>query len=196
MAAHAGTQGPAALERGVLGIRLFHYGRNHRKAGPGRKQAMHSNEARGHDRDAGHILLDVGRGLQTAGKYRKHIPGKALLSAVLVTSVLGLSRVAAVGETVSGPPEPVTGYAYVCNGTVLVQEVKEHNGDQVTVSDNVESPNSTEETFEVFQSSRPEKCAAMAAPFSGAVPGTLLVAVTWAAPHLVVVMRTSPIRAK
>jgi hypothetical protein len=129
---------------------------------------MYSQEARDHDRAARHLPLDIGGGVQAAGSYGENIPGKTLLLVVLITSLLGLSRVAAVGETVSGPAGPVTGYAYVSDGAALVQVVKEHHGDQVVVTDNVEDPNFENNTFEVFQASRPEKCAAMAAPFSGA----------------------------
>ncbi|HXW81155.1 MAG TPA: hypothetical protein VEJ84_16765 [Acidimicrobiales bacterium] len=76
------------------------------------------------------------------------------------------------------------GYFYVCDGPVQVQLVKEHPGYEVVIVDNVERPSSPNGMFEIFRAPRPEKCAAMAAPFTGAVPGTLLVAVTWAMPHL------------
>jgi len=133
-------------------------------------------------------------GSQTVANYGRHIPRTALIMVVLVTSLVGMSAVPAAGETINRHGAPITGYAYVCDGVALVQEVEEHNGDQVVVTDNVQEPNS-DNMFEVFQSSRPEKCAALAAPFSGAVPGTLLVAVSWATPRLGMVRRTPVIEA-
>jgi hypothetical protein len=93
----------------------------------------------------------------------------------------------AAGETVSAQTGGERGYAYICDGPAQVQEVKEYPGYEVVIVDSVERPNSPNGMFEIFQTSRPEKCAALAAPFTGAVPGTLLVAVTWATPHLSIV---------
>jgi hypothetical protein len=147
-----------------------------------------------------HVRADVTlwriRGsFQKTGNYRRRILQTALITVALAASLVGMSAVPAAGKTTNRHGTPVTGYAYVCDGVALVQEVVEHNGDQVVVTDNVEEPNSANNMFEVFQSSRPEKCAALAAPFSGAVPGTLLVAVSWATPNLGVVRRTPVIEA-
>ena len=97
-------------------------------------------------------------------------------------------------ESVSAQTRGGRGYAYVCDGPATVQEVEEDPGYQVVIVDSVERPNSANGMFDVFQASRPEQCAAMAAALTGAVPGTLLVAVTWAAPHLSIVRSptTSP----
>jgi hypothetical protein len=114
-----------------------------------------------------------------------------VLGAVLVaplTSLVGMST-AAPGEAIGGPTGKVTGYAYVCNGPVQVQEVKEYDGGGVIVWNDVEGPHLANGMFEVFQTSRPASCSAMAAPFAGAVPGTLLVDVAWGVPHLSVVGR-------
>jgi hypothetical protein len=101
------------------------------------------------------------------GNHKKHIVRKIALIGVLVTSVVGLSGVAAVGATVSRFARPVTGYAYVCEGAALVPEVDEHYGERVVVTGNVEDPNSADDVYEVFQAPRLENCAAMAASFRG-----------------------------
>jgi hypothetical protein len=49
-----------------------------------------------------------------------------------------------------------------------VQPVKEGSGYEVVVVESVERPNSSSAMFEIFQASRAEECAAMAAPFTGA----------------------------
>ncbi|HXW77974.1 MAG TPA: hypothetical protein VEJ84_00665 [Acidimicrobiales bacterium] len=138
----------------------------------------------------------IRRSFQRIENYGIHIPRTALITVALVASLAGQSAVPAAGKTIDRHGATVTGYAYVCDGVALVQEVEEHNGDQVVVTDNIEEPNSAANMFEVFQSSRPEKCAALAAPFSGAVPGTLLVAVSWATPRLGMVRRTPVIEAE
>ena len=117
--------------------------------------------------------------------------GCRVLGGVLVaalTIVVGLCG-ATAAKTLSGHSGLVDGYAYLCDGAIQVQEVKELPGQEVVVTKNVDVQNSANKMFEVFQASRPENCAAMAAPFSGAVPGTLLVLVTWARPRLGIVNR-------
>ena len=76
------------------------------------------------------------------------------------------------------------GYAYVCDGPAQVQEVEEEPGHEVVIVDSVQRPNLANGMFELFQAPCPEECPGTAAPFTGAAPGTLVVAVTWAAPHL------------
>jgi hypothetical protein len=105
-----------------------------------------------------------------------------VLVALLVT-IAGL-RGPATAETANAHSRLVNGYAYVCDGAAQVQEMQEVPGAMVVVTENVDVQNSANNMFEVFQASQPEKCADMAAPFSGAVPGTLLVVVTWAKPRL------------
>lgn len=90
----------------------------------------------------------------------------------------------AAGGTVSAQTMGRPGYAYVCDGPVKVQAVKEGAGYEVVIVDGIQRPNSPNGMFEIFQASRPEMCATMTAPLTGAVPGTLLVAVTWAVPQL------------
>lgn len=99
----------------------------------------------------------------------------------------GFSAAAAGSNTASAQTAGARGYAYICDGHRQVEEVTEPAGYEVAVVDSLGRPNSPNDMFEVFQASRPEKCAAMAAPLAGAVPGTLLVAVTWATPQLRIV---------
>jgi hypothetical protein len=124
------------------------------------------------------------------------VPGGVLVAAL--TSVVGLCGATAAetvdghsgnGHSGNGHSGLANGYAYVCDGATEVQEVREVPGQEVVVTKNVDVQNSANKMFEVFQASRPENCAAMAAPFSGAVPGTLLVLVTWALPRLGIVNR-------
>lgn len=107
-------------------------------------------------------------------------------------SVGSASATAAAGQPVSAPATGAIGYVYVCDGPAQVQAVKEGPGDEVVIVDTVERPNLTNAMFEIFKASRPEKCDTMAAPFTGAVLGTVLVAVTWATPLLEIVRRPVP----
>ena len=85
-------------------------------------------------------------------------------------SVGGASATGAAAQPVSAQAAEESGYAYICDGPAQVQAVKEYPGDVVVIVDNVERPNSPNAMFEIFQASRPEECAAMAAPLTGAVP--------------------------
>jgi hypothetical protein len=111
---------------------------------------------------------------------------RGLVAGTLISLGGGMPTVAA-GGIVSAQTAEERGYAYICDGPAQVQEVKEPPGAEVVIVDSVERPNSAHGMYEIFQASRPEKCAVMAAPSTGAVPGTLLVAVTWAEPHLITV---------
>jgi hypothetical protein len=114
-----------------------------------------------------------------------------VLGTVLVAPLTTLAGPgsAAAGQTTRGHAGPVTGYACVCDGAALVQQLEDHDGDEVVLTYNVERPDSTDNMFEIFQASGPKTRAVMAAPFTGAVPGTLLVAVTLTMPHLSLVSR-------
>jgi hypothetical protein len=105
--------------------------------------------------------------------------------------VAGALATGAVSQAVSGQTVGEGGYAYICDGPTQVQVVKEHPGGEVVVVDGVERPNSPDVMFEVFQASHPEQCAVMAAPSTGAVSGTVLVAVTWGTPRLSIVTRST-----
>ena len=111
---------------------------------------------------------------------------RGLVTGCLISLGWGFASVSA-GGAVSAQTGEERGYAYVCDGPTQVQEVTEPLGATVVIVDGVDRPNSPDGMFEIFQASHPEKCADMAAPSMGAVPGTLLVAVTWAAPHLSIV---------
>jgi hypothetical protein len=108
---------------------------------------------------------------------------RGLVTGCLISLGGGLASVSA-GEAVSAQTGEERGYAYICDGPTQVQEVTEP----------LDRPNSPDGMFEIFQASHPEKCAAMAAPSTGAVPGTLLVAVTWATPHLSIIRLPDPPR--
>jgi hypothetical protein len=110
---------------------------------------------------------------------------RGFVAAALISA--GVPATAAGTNTASAQTDGARGYAYICDGQRQVEEVKEPAGYEVAVVDSLGRPNSPNDMFEVFQASRPERCAAMAAPLAGAVPGTLLVAVTWAAPQLRIV---------
>lgn len=137
------------------------------------------------DRSLGRVQVPQLR-LRETGWYRV-IRGLVIGSLISVGSA---TANAAAGQAASAQMAGESGYAYICDGPVQVQVVKEHPGDVVVIVDSVERPNSPNAMFEVFQASRPEECAAMAAPLSGAVPGTVLVAVTWA-PPLISIVRPS-----
>ena len=113
---------------------------------------------------------------------------RGLVTGCLISLGGGFASVSA-GGAVSAQTGEERGYAYICDGPTQVQEVTEPLGATVVIVDGVDRPNSPDGMFEIFQASHPEKCADMAAPSMGAVPGTLLVAVTWAAPHLSIVRR-------
>jgi len=110
---------------------------------------------------------------------------RVILAAVVVPliSVAGI-RAPVAGKTVSAQDGEGPRYSYICDAPIQVQEVGEYPGYEVVIVDSVERPDSASGMFEVFQASRPEKYATMAASLGGPVPGNLLVAVTWAAPHL------------
>ena len=101
--------------------------------------------------------------------------------------VVGLATVSAGRGREAAQTGEQGGYAYICDGPAQVPEVTEPLGARVVIVDGVDRPNSPDSMFEIFQASHPEKCATMAAPSTGAVPGTLLVAVTWATPYLSVI---------
>ena len=111
---------------------------------------------------------------------------RGLVRGCLISLGGGLATVSAAGA-VSAQTGEQGGYAYICDGPAQVQEVTEPLGARVVIVDGVDRPNSPDSMFEIFQASHPEKCATMAAPSTGAVPGTLLVAVTWATPYLSVI---------
>jgi hypothetical protein len=101
-----------------------------------------------------------------------------------VLSGAGCCLATAGSQTASAQIGEEGGYAYICDGPAQVQEVKTYPGYEVVIVDSLGRPNSPNAMYEIFQASRPERCAAMAAPLAGAVAGTVLVAVTWATPHL------------
>ena len=81
---------------------------------------------------------------------------------------------------------PITGYIYDCFGSRLVQEVVEHRGETVTEKESATAVyNSGSQTqFMVFDARNPESCKALTNINVGALPGTLLVTLTWSQPEL------------
>jgi hypothetical protein len=137
-----------------------------------------------------------GRSARDAGSRVSNFWFGCLLGLLLLAIVVGGVVSAVAGHRHLPEPRrrvtlvtsagPITGYIYDCLGSRLVQEVVEHRGETVAEKESATAVynSSSQAQFMVFDARTPETCKALTNINVGALPGTLLVTLTWSQPEL------------